>query len=243
MDGDVQGWRIGGDLWARYPLADNLSMPLLVRLDYQDKNRDGDYRELIALIDTKTKEQTLQIMAGGGVDWRPVARTQVGAGIYYSYLHQNTDFRWNVFEIFNQFLFDQMNWPDAVEHRGTLVLTGEWEFSSMVALRMGLNCFLGWATEDQQAHYLDTSVTLPGPYDLVIDYATDGLHWGIGGSFGATIRFARFVFEPFVNAGYQSLKLSGDGAISGTFSVPLMRDEDRDQWYVGGGLSILFDVP
>jgi hypothetical protein len=25
--------------------------------------------------------------------------------------------------------------------------------------------------------------------------------------------------------------------------VPLMRDEDRDQWYVGGGLSILFDVP
>jgi DNA-binding cell septation regulator SpoVG len=240
MDGDVQGWRIGGDLWARYPLADNLSMPLIVRVDYQDKKRDGDYQDVVDLIATKTKEQTLQIMAGGGVDWRPVAGTQVGAGIYYSYLQQKTDFLWNVFELGDQFLFDQTDWPDVVEHRGTLVLTGERELSSMVALRMGLNFFLGWATEDQQARYLNTSATLPGPYDYLIDYSTDGLHWGIGGSLGATFKFQRFSFEPFVSGGYQSLKLSGDGSLSG--SLPLSRDEDRDEWQIGGGVSILFDL-
>jgi hypothetical protein len=238
MDGDVQGWRIGGDLWARYPLSDDLSMPMFVRVDYQDKKRDGDYQDLVDLIDTKTKEQALQIMAGGGVDWRPVAGTRVGAGIYYSYIQQSTDFFWNDFAVGNQFLFDQMGWPDAVEHRGTLVLTGEREISSMVALRMGLNFFLGWATEDQQARYLNTA----SPYDIVIDYSTDGLHWGIGGSLGATIKFTQFSLEPFFNVGYQSLKLSGDGAISGTFSVPLTRDEDRDQWYIGGGASILFNL-
>lgn len=204
MNGDVQGWRIGGDLWARYPLADTLSMPLLVRVDYQDKKRDGDHQDPIDQWDTRTKEQTLEIMTGGGVDWRPVKGTQVGAGIYYSYLQRSTDFVWNAFELGNQYLFDQTDWPDVVEHRGTLVLAAEREISSMVALRMGLNLFLGWATEDQQARYLNTA----SPYDLVVDYSTDGLHWGIGGSFGATIRFTQFSFEPFVNAGYQSLKLS-----------------------------------
>lgn len=238
MNGDVQGWRIGGDLWVRYPLADNLSMPVLLRVDYQDKKRDGDHQDPIDQWDTHTKEQTLEIMAGGGVNWRPVAGTQVGAGIYYSYLHQSTDFLWNAFELGNQYLFDQTDWPDAAEHRGTLVLAGERELSSMVVLRMGLNLFLGWATEDQQAQYLNTAA----PYSLATDYSMDGLHWGIGGSLGATFKFQRFSFEPFVNGGYQSLRLSGDGALSGTLSTPLTRDENRDEWRIGGGASILFNL-
>ena len=41
MDGAVNGWRIGGDLWVRYPL-DDLVLPLLVRVDYQEKSREGD---------------------------------------------------------------------------------------------------------------------------------------------------------------------------------------------------------
>jgi len=241
MDGDVQGWRIGGDLWARYPLADNLSMPMLVRVDYQEKKRDGDYQSPVTLFETDTEEQTLDITVGGGVDWKAAAGTRVGAGIYYSYLKQNTDFFWTVIEPPDLWFWDHADWPDAIEHRGTLVLAAERELSSMVALRMGLNLFLGWATEDQLGGYFATNSPV-GAYNNLIDYSTDGLHWGIGGSLGATIKFTRFSFEPFVNAGYQSLKLSGDGAISGTFSVPLTRDEDRDEWYIGGGASILFNL-
>ena len=42
MDGDVKGWNIGGDLWLRVPLAKDLSVPMLVKVDYQKKTRDGD---------------------------------------------------------------------------------------------------------------------------------------------------------------------------------------------------------
>jgi len=240
MDGDVQGWRIGGDLWARYPLTDNLSMPMLVRVDYQRKTRDGGGLQVSGLIfETDTEEQFLDITAGGGVDWKAAAGTRVGAGIYYSYLQRNTDFFWSVTQAPNLLFWDHSDWPDAMEHRGTLVLAAERELSSMVALRMGLNLFLGWATEDQQGGYFATSSPY-GAYNSFIDYSMDGLHWGIGGSLGATVKFQRFSFEPFFNAGYQSLKLSGDGSLSG--SLPLMRDEDRDEWYIGGGASILFNL-
>jgi hypothetical protein len=39
---DVDGWKIGGDLWIRYPLVEELSLPFLVRVDYQSKARDGE---------------------------------------------------------------------------------------------------------------------------------------------------------------------------------------------------------
>ena len=41
MDGDVRGWRIGGDLWVRSPLRDNISLPILLKVDYWEKTRDG----------------------------------------------------------------------------------------------------------------------------------------------------------------------------------------------------------
>lgn len=243
LDGDVEGWRFGGDLWARYPLTEDFSIPVLVKVDYQDKTRDGKMLYSLGFMDTDTKEQILDITAGGGVDWEPAAGTRVGAGIYYSYLHHNTDFRWEVFELGDWWLWDHTDWPDGVEHRGTLVLVGERKLSPAVALRIGLNGFLGWATEDQQLHYIDTT----SPDNLLFDYSMDGLHWGIGASLGATIRFAQLAFEPFLNFGYQSLELSDDGELSGVWggvpgAAPLERDESRNQWSIGGGLSILFDL-
>lgn len=241
-DGDVEGWRIGGDLWVRYPLAEDLSMPVLVRMDYQEKERDGDYQDPLDIVDTDTEEQAFNITVGGGVDWEPAAGTRVGAGIYYSYLQHTTDFRWDVFEVGDVFLWDHSDWPDATEHRGTLVLAGERELSSMVALRMGLSVFLGWATEDQQGHFFDSVNVV----DLYLDYPMDGFHWGIGASLGASIQFTQLALEPFLNFSYQSLELSGDGDLFGIWVTPgaalLDRDESRDQWSIGGGLSILFDL-
>src|SRR5208337_2234455 len=40
--GDVQGWQLGEDLWLRYPLAMDLTLPFLVRVDYRQKARDGE---------------------------------------------------------------------------------------------------------------------------------------------------------------------------------------------------------
>jgi hypothetical protein len=246
LDGDVEGWRIGGDLWLSYPLSEDLSMPVLVRVDYQEKKRDGNYQEAAGLIETYTQEQAFDMTVGGGVDWEPAAGTRIGAGIYYSYLQHSTDFNVGWTDFVDWLLFDHTDWPDAAEHRGTLVLAGERELSSMVALRMGLSGFLGWATEDQKFHYIDPDIMSDD--NLLFDYSMDGFHWGIGASLGATIRFAQFAFEPFLNFSYQSLELSGDGELSGVWggtpgAAPLERDESHNQWFIGGGCSFLYDLP
>ena len=243
LDGDVEGWRVGGNLWARYPLAEDLVLPVLVRVDYQEKARGGDWQGPVVSLGTDTDEQTLAITIGGGAEWEPLAGTRLAAGIYYSYLRQNTDFFWSLYNSSDasQAWYDCSDWPDAVEHRGTIVLAGERELSPTVTLRMGLSGFFGWAAEDQQEEYFHDDV---GVDQYLTDYATDGFHWGIGASLGATMRFAQFAFEPFVNGGYQRLDLEGDGGFydAGVLDALLKRNESRSEWYVGGGMSILFDL-
>jgi len=243
MDGDVGGWRIGGDLWLRYPLTDSLTLPLLVRADYGEKTRDGDGSFLGApdiFLDYKHKETGLDLAIGGGLDKELAKGTRVAGGIYYNYLRHTEDVSTMIFDtgVFEVGL-DFSDWPMLTEHRATLRLAGEHEFSPMVALRMGLEGFYGWATQD-------LTFSLLFPTDTgTIDISSHGSHWGIGASVGGSIRFKPITLEPFVNAGYQSLDLSGDGGefdngvLMGTFG----RDDTRNQWYVGGGLSILFDVP
>ena len=61
LDGDVNGWGIGGDLWVRYPV-DTFVLPFLVRIDYQSKTRDGDaegYGGLAGFFITTSKRQEI----------------------------------------------------------------------------------------------------------------------------------------------------------------------------------------
>ena len=243
MDGAVNGWRIGGDLWVRYPL-DDLVLPLLVRVDYQEKSREGDGPFWSGYYGNyETTKRNLHIEVGGGVDKEFNKGTRIAAGISYNYLQDTNDFCWGYFLVADPtefFCFDHGDWPDYREHQVMLRLAGEHELSPAVALRMGLNGFFGWATEDQTIEYTEVA------YWHLYNYSLDGPHWGIGASLGATIRFQQFALESFVNGGYQSWDLSDEGVLyQSLVLVPpraLERDDTRRSWYIGGGLSVLFNL-
>lgn len=246
LDGEVGGWRVGGDLWLRYPLTDNLSLPFLVRADYQVKSRDGDGVQNpggVLLLEYEHEERGLQALIGGGLDAELTAGTRVAAGIYYNYVQSSNAVS---FDFFDPSTGDRLNlsrndWPDLTEHRAVVMLAGEQELSSVVALRMGLSVFYGWAREDLNIEYVDNT----GPNWIISDFSLDGPHWGVGGSIGATVKFQRFSLEPFINGGYQLLDLSGDGDVidipTGTPYYIADRDKIIKEWYIGGGFSVLFD--
>jgi hypothetical protein len=45
MDGNVEGWRIGSDIWMRYPVSDNLTLPFLMGIEDQGRGRRRICRE------------------------------------------------------------------------------------------------------------------------------------------------------------------------------------------------------
>jgi hypothetical protein len=58
---------------------------------------------------------------------------------------------------------------------------------------------------------------------------------------GGTVKFQRLALEPFINAGYQKLDLKGDGkraAASGAITNLREMDKPRQEWSIGGGLSV-----
>jgi hypothetical protein len=69
--------------------------------------------------------------------------------------------------------------------------------------------------------------------------------WGIGGSFGGTIKIRPVTLEPFIIGGYQHLSQKGDGKEFNTLGFSSIYDAKltRSEWFVGGGLSILFNLP
>ena len=237
MDGEVKGWRIGGDFWLRYPLTKDLSLPFLIKVEYQKKSRDGDGPATgiftPADIDYENEEKILQFEAGAGLDKELAKGTRIAGGIYYGYLKNKNNFMFNVSSPGPFFqTWDNSNYPDQTEHRVVLRLAGEKELSPMFAMRMGLNFFYGWVKEDFRFTYVDTS-----PSSLSEKISLDGSRWGIAASLGAMVKFERFSLEPFLGGGYQKLNLNGDGDRSGLL---LDMDKLKKEWSVGGGLSIKF---
>jgi hypothetical protein len=244
-EGTVTGWRIGGDVWVRYPLTEDFSLPFLVRLDYQHKARDGDSFGMGTLPPTdyypyESQEQNLCLEAGGGVDKDFGTGTTIAGGIYYNYLQGNYDIEFMQIRPGGARIWDHSNYPASTEHRVILRLAGEREFSPAVTLRMGLTPFVGWVTEDFTFTY-----TAAGTNDTD-DISLDGFRWGIGASLGGTFTFKPITLEPFVAFTYQQIKLDGDGDrtnIAGTITQLWEMDKSRDEWYVGGGCSFLYDMP
>jgi hypothetical protein len=75
------------------------------------------------------------------------------------------------------------------------------------------------------------------------DIGLNGYTWGINASVGGTVKFSRLTLEPFINGGYRSLKLDGDGdALNGAGTITGLwgMDQNRAEWFIGGGLSIKF---
>jgi hypothetical protein len=240
MDGDVKGWRMGGEFWLRYPLSKGLSLPFVVRVDYEKKTRDGNGLGLgpgfIGLsYDYKNRERLFQVETGGGLDKELNKGTRVAAGIYYNYIKERSDFVLHeLYPIPGFFVdYDHNPYPNQREHRVILRLAGEKELCPVVAMRMGLNFFYGWVKED---FTFDLAPTFG--LSSVQKSSLDGDHWGIGASLGATVKFPGFSLEPFVSGGYQKFDVDGDGF--GTSWGLLEMDRLKKEWSIGGGFSIKF---
>jgi hypothetical protein len=245
--GDVQGWQFGGDLWLRYALATDLTLPFLVRVDYQTKTRDTNGHWWLGgfagdEISSKDKQQNLAITAGGGVDKAFGKDTRIAAGIYYNYLQTKDEFSettiylpppgWSILAY---------TFPDEVEHQLLFRLAGEHTLSPAVALRAGLNFFYGWMVVPK--HKPRDDFNWAGVYDL--DEASgDGSYWGIGASLGGTVKIKSLTLEPFVGGGWRQLHIKEHGvsAVSPA-GVWQLNDYkiDRSEWYVSTGFSILYD--
>jgi hypothetical protein len=236
LRGDVEGWRIGGDLWLRYPLAKDLTVPFLVRIDYQTKTRDGDGLPIGFLAgfptDYNSTEKSFDLEVGGGLDKELAKGMRLAAGIYYGYGDARNDF--SIAVPGASVFADYSPYPSLIEHRLRLALAGEWEISPVVTLRMGLEPFYGWIREDFENA---SNELLP----FTEDVSLNGSRWGIGASLGGSVKFQKLTLEPFINAGYQEIRLDGDGT---EFFRSLTMDvkELQRQWYIGGGFSILYDL-
>jgi hypothetical protein len=245
LDGDVEGWRIGGDLWLRYLLGDVITLPVLVRMDYQTKIRDGEGPGLLGFDgDTFTyenKEQSLHLTIGGGVDKEINASAKIAAGIFYNYIQGKNDIEVQWYQLGVILLnYGYSGFPDSTEHRVMLRLSGELELSPTVTLRMGLVPFFGWVQEDFTFAYSSTA----NPYIQTDNVSVDGYHWGVGVSVGGSVRFQRLTLEPFVAAGYEELALDGDGIYFD--NMPRTRLYEMDlihrAWSIGAGFSFLFGL-
>jgi hypothetical protein len=216
LNGNVEGWRIGGDFWVRYMLGDGLTLPVLVRVDYQTKTRDGNgpglFDDAGYYFNYEHERTDLAITVGGGIDKEIAKDTRIAAGIYYNYLQGRDEF-----VLFaNGVLSEWGTSPDIAEHRALLRIAGERRLSPTVVLRAGINGFYGWQI------WKETGLVAFGS-------SAGGSHWGVGLSAGSTITLKRFTFEPFIGGGYQGLDLDEEGMA-------------RNQWNIGGGFSILYDL-
>jgi hypothetical protein len=239
MKGDVKGWRTGSDLWLRYPLAEGLSLPFLVKIGYQSKNRDGDGPVFggmgTEIFDYKNKEKNFWLEVGGGVDKELAKGTRIAAGIYYSYLWNKNAFILNDTAPGGWAILDNSPYPEHKEHRVILKLAGEKEICPMTTMRMGMNFFYGWVKEDFIYHFSDST-----PSFSLENNFPDGYHWGIGAFLGGTVKFNRFSVEPFISGGYQKLSLNGSGVSPNLIFLLTESDKLRKEWSIGGGLSIKF---
>ena len=239
INGNVTGWHIGSDIWARVPGGNpTVTFPVLVSLDYAEKKRDGGAvgtgtLDTGALYGYTHKEQSWDLKAGGGIEKKLSGNALIAGGIYYNYLQGRDD----ISITRDATTRDNSEFPSRQEHKAILRLAGEKELSPTVTLRMGLNSFFGWINEEFE--FNDNGAQTD-------NISLDGFHWGIGASLGGTFKIPsiHITLEPFINGGWQQYNLDGDGDRTGG-SLPTLlweMDKSRSEWSLGGGLSILYDL-
>ena len=124
MDGDVKGWKLGGDLLARYLPRNSLSFPFGIKTEYMRKTRDGDgigVGEFQGdVFDYNLFNTRFSVEAGGGFDLKTPVSIRIGAGAFYGYTREKEDFSVRQFTMPNAFVESILrNYPDHTEHRIT----------------------------------------------------------------------------------------------------------------------------
>ena len=232
-EGKVKGFNVAGDLWMRYAVSDNISLPFVVSTGFKKITRDGaGFSSAPSTIEYEHEAKDIFVTVGGGAEMTPTSGTRLAAGLYYNYLksEQNAQF---IEPGDPSWYFDNYtDMPKTSEHRLTLRLLAEQELNSVLSLRGGLSAFYGLAKRDYSYYAMsDSDMYWP------VDVSADGAHYGVNASLGASIKAGAVVLEPFINAGYAKLKTDGDGV---TWFVPTYVEANKTNWLAGGGLSVKF---
>ena len=260
LNGDVSGFKVGGDLWIRYPYSDKISVPFTVRIDYQEKTRNGSgigtaYVDSNAFTGSanfgsqyENSVKSLDIEAGGGLDVQVSKDLKVAAGLYYNYINVKDRFAVSLDPgitlpdglgrlIVN---VDDDQFPNSTKNLVKLKLAAEQNMQTW-SLRGGFTAYGGWVTEDYSSQLGTPVLALTNV--LGNSGSLDGGIWGVMGSVGASFKLNGFTVEPFVQAGYQSLSISGPGNTSllgSLANAPWALSRDTNEVMVGSGFSILF---
>jgi hypothetical protein len=243
MNGEVHGWQVGGDLWLRYALAQDLTLPFLVRADYLHRTRDG-FGPVFGMLTTSMSFQgevrDLKITVGGGVDKAFGKATRIAAGIYYNFLQGQEDLTFTQIAPLES-LYEHSTYPHSMEHQLLLRIVGEHIFSPVVTGRAGLNLFYGWVIPELTNDSFDTIFGA----DNTHEGPGHGYDWGFALSLGGTVKLKPITLEPFVGGGYRQFHVGMSGSEYVAFFpivFPTAETISRNEWLVNAGLSILFDL-
>ncbi|HTZ18654.1 MAG TPA: hypothetical protein VMB78_09490 [Dissulfurispiraceae bacterium] len=235
--GNVSGWNAGGDIWWRMPMGGGLSLPLLVRVDYDSKKWDGSgINNLLGTplpMTYENEEKNLVIEAGGGLDKEFTLGTRIAGGIYYNYIESDNSFLYTVPS--NLQVTDHTNYPDSTEHRIVLKLAAENMIAPQFTARMGINAFYGWARE--KYNFIGTSAGVPFSLEQV---TPSGSHYGVLVALGGTMKIDKMTLEPYVKAGYQKLDIDSNSGTRPTSFQTLSVTKKIEETSIGAGVSVKF---
>ncbi|MFC1883768.1 autotransporter outer membrane beta-barrel domain-containing protein, partial [Thermodesulfobacteriota bacterium] len=243
LEGDVDGWYAGADLWLRFMAGGGFSLPFLAAIEYKRKERDGKgtYRTPMGEADAEydQNEESLQIEAGGGIEQEFSKGSRIAAGAYYQYLVNEGDLFLELIAPNGATInFDQYNCPDSDEHRIALKIAGEMRISRAFSFLIGAGGFFGWVDYDIATN-VETGINGSDNVEM------DGTRWGVSASLGGSINAGSIIIEPFITGAYTELHLDGEGPIlyppSPSTDVRVGMENDKDEFLVGGGVSVIFN--
>ncbi len=241
MRGEVQGWNVNCDYWARFFLSKDISLPLTVGAGHTYIERDGAGDSNYATrVNYKHRTEETNVIAGGGADFNLNKSVIIAAGIYYSYLQSTQDM--NVKDRFASatVTYDYPHYPQRKENRITLKAMTQINLSPNLAFLSGLNVFYGKVDNN----YFSKLTSSNSSAALIEnDITTKGYNWGCNISFGTDYKTGNISIEPFINAGFNKLKIDGKGEYNAPFISSYnscIGESEKTDWIIGGGLSVRY---
>jgi hypothetical protein len=179
--GKVKGRSFGADAWIRLPLNGNLSLPFLVTFDYKKLTRKAEGREMLGWSAYYGRhiyrDESVNLTAGGGIDYTPVQGTKIAGGLYYTYLKDTTDFIYAYSDypnIGSWRYYDNSGFPEAKEHKVSFKGAVEKVISPDLTFSGGFNAFYGRTKQTCDYRYASTGTYTPYRFSS----SAKGSHWG-----------------------------------------------------------------
>ena len=251
---DHTGHWIGLESWLRVPVSANITLPFLLRLDYQKEVREDrgqgvpSDKGMVGRYLTENSYDRLDIEIGGGIEKRLDRGIKLAGGLYYEYIQSNAGFARDDFPpyISNIYQWHTRSFARRTDHRLTLRLAAERELFPTLTIRGGMAAFAGLPAERNGSTelHIDHSGKRHFYAPTFDSSAGSSRTLGIGGSLGMTWTTKAMVIEPYIHGGLYFDEVCGqvtestdytywkDTAVPGPFR--------KYTWHTGAGLAVKF---